>query len=130
MASTYKMKYFTYLALIASFILTACGGGGGGDSSPRSRETGSISGTVFDAPVSGALVKIWEYKNGKLGRLLGDTTTDPYGKYNIPISSASMPVLIQVGNGQYFDPISLEFVKLSSAGSSKSLSSLLNYVEG
>ncbi|MBU2899123.1 hypothetical protein, partial [Vibrio hepatarius] len=126
------MKYCTYLALIVSLILTACGGGGGGegDSSPPSRATGSISGTVFDAPVSGALVKVWEYKNGKVGRLLGESTTDPYGKYNIPFSSASMPVLIQVGNGQYFDPISLEFVKLSSAGSSKSLSSLLNYVEG
>ncbi|WP_206747743.1 hypothetical protein, partial [Vibrio lentus] len=41
--------------IVTSLILSACGGGeGGGDNTPPARNTGSISGNVFDAPVSGA----------------------------------------------------------------------------
>ncbi|NOH73229.1 hypothetical protein F0225_18085 [Vibrio pectenicida] len=127
------MKYCTYLALIVSLILTACGGGGGGggkgDSSPPSRATGSISGTVFDAPVSGALVKVWEYKNGKIGRLLGQATTASDGQYSVAVKTASMPVLIDVEGGLYEDPFSNKRIELVK-GSSLKFQSLINYAEG
>ncbi|WP_337969430.1 hypothetical protein [Vibrio pectenicida] len=126
------MKYCTYLALIVSLILTACGGGGGGgkgDSSPPSRATGSISGTVFDAPVSGALVKVWEYKNGKVGRLLGEATTAYDGQYSVAVKTASMPVLIDAEGGKYTDPFSKKEIKLVK-GSPLKFQSLINYAEG
>ena len=123
------MKYCTYLALIVSLILTACGGGGGKvDSSPPSRATGSISGTVFDAPVSGALVKVWEYKNGKVGRLLGQATTASDGQYSVAVKTASMPVLIDVEGGLYEDPFSKKRIELVK-GSSLKFQSLINYAE-
>ncbi|MFY2507362.1 hypothetical protein ACN3E9_03480 [Vibrio pectenicida] len=123
------MKYCTYLALIVSLILTACGGGGKGDSSPPSRATGSISGTVFDAPVSGTLVKVWEYKNGKVGRLLGEATTAYDGQYSVAVKTASMPVLIDAEGGKYTDPFSKKEIKLVK-GSPLKFQSLINYAEG
>lgn len=86
------MKHYNYLALSASLLLVACGGGGGdggGDSSPPSRTIGSISGNVFDAPVSNANVYIWEYDNGQQGRLIASTKTDTSGNYSVSVESAS-----------------------------------------
>ncbi|MBN3492388.1 hypothetical protein [Vibrio neptunius] len=126
------MKHYNYLALSASLLLVACGGGGGdggGDSSPPSRTIGSISGNVFDAPVSNANVYIWEYDNGQQGRLIASTKTDTSGNYSVSVESASRPVLIRAEGGSYIDPATGQEVSISQEGSIR-LDSVANYVEG
>ena len=68
--------------MAASLLLSACGGGDGGDNTPPARNTGSISGNVFDAPVNGAKIDVFEYKDGKVGR-----------KPRIQVRSATLPHL-------------------------------------
>ncbi|MCG9681141.1 Ig-like domain-containing protein [Vibrio sp. Isolate23] len=125
------MKHYNYLALSASLLLVACGGGGGGegDSSPPSRTIGSISGNVYDAPVSNAKVYIWEYDNGQQGRLIASTKTDSRGNYSVSVESASRPVLIRAEGGSYIDPVTGEEVSIS-ANKVLKLDSVVNYVEG
>ncbi len=62
----------------ASLLLIACGGGDCGDSTPPARNTGSISGNVFDAAVNGAKIDVFEYKDGKVGRKLDSKTSDAF----------------------------------------------------
>ena len=87
----FKKSLFIILTLL---LISSCGGGGGGDSAPRSRTQGTITGVVFDAPVLGASVEVYEYKNGSLGRKLGSAVTPASGHYSIDIESASMPLYI------------------------------------
>lgn len=51
--------------MATSLLLSACGGGDGGDNTPPARNTGTISGNVFDAPVNGAKIEVFEFKDGK-----------------------------------------------------------------
>ncbi|WP_456295693.1 tandem large repeat [Vibrio sp. AK197] len=118
-----------YSALASLFILTSCGGGGGGDSSPPSRATGSISGYVYDAPISGAEVSVWEYDNGNLGSLLARTKTNAFGEYSVSIDSSSRPLLITAQGGAYQDPITGATVA-ESDGNTLRFDSVINYSEG
>ncbi|AXN33655.1 tandem large repeat [Vibrio coralliilyticus] len=125
---TNKIKLI--LTILSILSLSSCGGGGGdGDSSPQSRKTGTITGTVFDAPVSGGVVTAYEYKNGVLGRELGQTKTNASGEYTLNVDSASMPVYIKVQGGGYRDPFSNNVVRTSSNGVIE-LASVINFSEG
>ncbi|NAX20305.1 tandem large repeat, partial [Vibrio sp. V39_P1S14PM300] len=113
--------------------LASCGGGGGGgskkDSTPPDRATGTISGKVYDAPVSGATVSVWEYKDGKLGRKLGESKSDQSGYYSVPVKSSSMPVYVKASGGAYRDPITEEVISASN-GKTMTMSSVANFSEG
>jgi hypothetical protein len=125
---TNKIKLI--LTILSILSLSSCGGGGGdGDSSPQSRKTGTITGTVFDAPISGGVVTAYEYKNGVLGRELGQTKTNASGEYTLSVDSASMPVYIKVQGGGYRDPFSNNVVRTSSNGVIE-LASVINFSEG
>ncbi|WP_099608252.1 hypothetical protein [Vibrio coralliilyticus] len=125
---TNKIKLI--LTILSILSLSSCGGGGGdGDSSPQSRKTGTITGTVFDAPISGGVVTAYEYKNGVLGRELGQTKTNASGEYTLNVDSASMPVYIKVQGGGYRDPFSNNVVRTSSNGVIE-LASVINFSEG
>ncbi len=64
-----KLYLVRILTLLLVIFISSCGGGGEGtDASPNTRKTGSIYGVVFDAPVSGAKVSVWEFRDGKVGR--------------------------------------------------------------
>ncbi|RIW12354.1 hypothetical protein DS957_012985, partial [Vibrio harveyi] len=115
--------------MAASLLLSACGGGGGGDSTPPARKTGSISGNVFDAPVNGAKIEVFEYKNGKVGRLLANTTSNAFGDYKLEFESSSMPLYVVAQQGSYTDPLTKEIVS-SSAGKTLRLEGVVNFSEG
>ncbi|WP_192890949.1 tandem large repeat [Vibrio bathopelagicus] len=116
--------------IVTSFILSACGGGeGGGDNTPPARNTGSISGNVFDAPVSGAKIEVFEYKDGNLGRKLASTTSDAFGDYKVEFESSSMPLFIVAKEGSYTDPLTKNTVSVSN-GKTLRLEAMLNYKEG
>ena len=97
----YKNIAKLFLTILVILSLSSCGGGGGGDSSPRARDKGTISGIVFDAPVTQAVVTAYEYQNGKVGRKLGSATTSPYGEYSIEVDASSMPLYIEAKGGAY-----------------------------
>lgn len=115
--------------LIFSVILNACGGGGGGSSEPKTRSVGTLVGDVFDAPVSGTTVSVWEYQDGKLGKLLAKSITDALGHYSAEVSSGSMSLLVVAEGGSYEDPMSHEIVAHGANGSLR-MESVINYSEG
>ncbi|QOU32152.1 tandem large repeat [Vibrio coralliilyticus] len=125
----YKNIAKLFLTILAILSLSSCGGGGGGDSSPRARDKGTISGIVFDAPVSQAVVTAYEYQNGKVGRKLGSATTSPYGEYSIEVDASSMPLYIEAKGGAYMDPLSEKIVE-TSLNKPIYMASVLNYGEG
>ncbi len=115
--------------MAAALLLSACGGGDGGDNTPPARNTGSISGNVFDAPVNGAKIEVFEYKDGKVGRLLASTTSDAFGDYKLEFESSSMPLYVVAQQGSYTDPLTKEIVS-SSAGKTLRLEGVVNFSEG
>ncbi len=125
----YKNIAKFFLTIIVILSLSSCGGGGGGDSSPRARDKGTISGIVFDAPVTQAVVTAYEYQNGKVGRKLGSATTSPYGEYSIEVDASSMPLYIEAKGGAYKDPLTDDIVE-TSEGKPIRIVSVINYGEG
>ncbi|WP_045458644.1 hypothetical protein, partial [Vibrio campbellii] len=115
--------------MAASLLLSACGGGDGGDNTPPARNTGSISGNVFDAPVNGAKIDVFEYKDGKVGRKLDSTTSDAFGDYKLEFESSSMPLYVVAQQGSYTDPLTKEIVS-SSANKTLRLEGMVNFSEG
>ncbi|NIY86442.1 tandem large repeat [Vibrio campbellii] len=115
--------------MAASLLLSACGGGDGGDNTPPARNTGSISGNVFDAPVNGAKIDVFEYKDGKVGRKLDSTTSDAFGDYKLEFESSSMPLYVVAQQGSYTDPLTKEIVS-SSANKTLRLEGIVNFSEG
>ncbi|MHA2803461.1 tandem large repeat, partial [Vibrio campbellii] len=115
--------------MAASLLLSACGGGDGGDSTPPARDTGSISGNVFDAPVNGAKIDVFEYKDGKVGRKLDSTTSNAFGDYKLEFESSSMPLYVVAQQGSYTDPLTKEIVS-SSASKTLRLEGVVNFSEG
>ncbi|MGF1696308.1 tandem large repeat [Vibrio lamellibrachiae] len=112
-------------------MLSACGGDSSDEntSEPPSREVGSISGIVYDAPVSGANVYVWEYVDGQIGKLLGRTTTDAFGNYFMSLEASNRLLLVSAQGGGYVDPLTNETVSVSN-GKVLRLDSVINYAEG
>ncbi len=118
------------LGLMAtSLLLSACGGGDGGDNTPPARNTGTISGNVFDAPVNGAKIEVFEFKDGKLGRKLASTSSNAFGDYKVELESSSMPLYVVAQQGSYTDPLTKEIVS-SSVGKTLRLEGVVNFSEG
>ncbi|WP_063669193.1 Ig-like domain-containing protein [Aliivibrio fischeri] len=107
------MRIFSFLKLCAGLglilLISSCGGESK-DTSPPKRETTSVSGILFDAPIAGARVVLWEYANGAIGKKLGETRTSSKGDYSMEVNSGSMPVLLQAFGGAYTDPATGEVV--------------------
>ncbi|PQJ42961.1 hypothetical protein BTO00_13100, partial [Vibrio campbellii] len=115
--------------MAASLLLSACGGGDDGDNTPPARNAGSISGNVFDAPVNGAKIDVFEYKDGKVGRKLDSTTSNAFGDYKLEFESSSMPLYVVAQQGSYTDPLTKEIVS-SSANKTLRLEGIVNFSEG
>lgn len=126
------LRLFLSILIILPF-LNACGGGGGGggkDNSPPSRQSGTISGVVFDAPVTGAKVEAWEFKGGRLGRKLGEAKTDARGHYTMSVTSGSMPVTLIASGGAYKDPFTSKIIESSVGSEILRFESVVNFKEG
>ena len=89
----------------ASVLLSACGGGGGSITlaGVGSGGTGFASGTVTKGPVNGAMVTAYGVSGGMLGAMIGTTTTDANGNFNMNIGSYSGPMVLQARSGSYKD---------------------------
>lgn len=118
------MKSFGYLLSICSLsaLLTGCGDqpysasggdpnqpgvpGGGGTTPVDPPMFASIHGTVdIGNPVSKAKISLHAFENAKLGKELGNSTTDSAGRYKIDISERfEGPCLLVSKGGDYVDP--------------------------
>jgi len=112
------------------FFLVSCGGGGDSSSKPATRKVGHITGVVFDAAISNSTVSAYEFKNGRVGKLLGSTKTNQKGRYSLEIQSGPMPLYIESVGGGYLDPYSEKIVEESSTGGLLTLITYINYSEG
>ncbi|MGC3836089.1 hypothetical protein ACPSKX_18605 [Moritella viscosa] len=97
-----KIRSVLSVVLLLNFIV-GCGGESS-SSKPAEREVGHISGVVFDAAVSKSVVSAYEFKNGRVGKLLGFVQTNSKGEYSLEIKAGSMPVYIESVGGGYLDP--------------------------
>lgn len=110
-------------------FLSACGEEKTYPEYPKDRQQGIISGVVFDAAVSNAKVSVYEFNNGKLGRLLAATNTNPDGRFSIALTSSSAPLYIEAAGGGYLDPHSKNVVVVNDRGPLK-FRAYVNFVEG
>jgi hypothetical protein len=65
--------------------------------------SGTVSGTVFNGPVSKATVSAYAINNGAAGALIASVSTDGQGTFTMPMGSYSGPVMLQVVGGVYAD---------------------------
>lgn len=93
-------------AVAASIVLlSACGGGGESVilAGVGSGGTGFASGTVTKGPVSAATVTAYSVSAGMMGAMVGTTTTDANGNFNMNIGSYSGAMVFQASGGSYRD---------------------------
>ncbi|MCG7498115.1 Ig-like domain-containing protein, partial [Vibrio sp. Of7-15] len=126
---TEKFKRIFLVFFFLSFVASCNSGGEGGSSAPSERKQGTISGVVFDAAISNALVRVYEFKDGKVGKLLGSTNSKPDGSYSINVISGPMPLYVVAEGGAYNDPYTNEKVTAGTVGPLR-LISYVNYKEG
>jgi len=89
--------------LVSSLFLFACGGSGGGTTNPPATTAGSVSGTVLDGPVSGAVVTAYAITNGTMGAQVGGGTTDSSGNFHVSVGDYAGPMMLQASGGSYVD---------------------------
>jgi hypothetical protein len=89
--------------LVSSLFLFACGGSGGGTTNPPATLAGSVSGTVLNGPVSGAVVTAYAITNGTMGAQVGGGTTDSSGNFHVSIGDYAGPMMLQASGGSYVD---------------------------
>jgi hypothetical protein len=63
----------------------------------------TMSGTVFNGPMSKATVKAYSINNGAMGAQIASVATDGQGNFTLPLGSYTGPVMLQVSGGVYTD---------------------------
>ena len=91
-------------ALVTSVIISCSSGDGGG--LPSSLSVQTISGNAVDAIITNANISAYAWDDGIKGALLGESTIDGEGYYELDISSRDRPVLLVVSNGRYTEEAS------------------------
>ncbi|MDO6706083.1 carboxypeptidase-like regulatory domain-containing protein [Photobacterium sp. 1_MG-2023] len=110
-------------------FLSACGSEETYPEYPKDRQQGILSGVVFDAAVSNARVSVYEFNNGKAGRLLAATNTNPDGRFSIALTAGTTPLYLEANGGGYLDPHSKNVVTVNDRGPLK-FRAYVNFVEG
>lgn len=115
----------TLLSVVLLILsLSACGGGGNGGV-PVERPQSGVSGV---ATLANAPVQIYAWDAGERGELLGDTTTDSQGNYQIDLQTPDGLIEIVVGGaGRYVEPSSDVSVSLRA---DQFLTTVTPYVSG
>ena len=63
----------------------------------------TVSGTVFNGPVSKATVMAFAVNSGAMGAQIASIATDSQGNFTLPLGSYSGPVMLQVSGASYMD---------------------------
>ena len=63
----------------------------------------TLSGTVFNGPMTKATVTAFAINNGAMGAQITSVATDSQGNFTMPLGSYSGPVMLQVSSGTYTD---------------------------
>jgi len=72
-------------------------------SAPPPMMNATVSGTVFNGPVSNATVMAFAINAGAMGAQLASVFTDSQGNFTLPLGNYSGPVLLQMNGATYFD---------------------------
>ena len=103
----FRCLYF----LLMLFLLWGCAPGDTTEL-PERRPGGTIMGSVVDAPIINAQVRIYRFENGIRGIRLGSTRTDGSGAYSLDVHHPSQPILVEVSGGSYVEEASGTLVTL------------------
>ena len=100
-------------------VFTACGGGG--SDRPPVRPASTISGVVFDGPLVGADINVFDFQDGVKGDRISTAnsavgTTISGGRYSVDIVHPDGYILIEAEGGTYNDEMSGEDVVNGGAG--------------
>jgi hypothetical protein len=63
----------------------------------------SVSGTVFNGPMTQATVTAYAINNGMAGARIASVATDSQGNFTMPLGSYAGPVMLQMSGGIYVD---------------------------
>lgn len=100
----YPPKSVIAAAISVALLVSACGGGGSASLNiVGSGGTGYTSGTVTKGPIIGATVTAYGVTGGILGSVVGTTTTDGNGNFNMGIGTYSGAMVLQASGGNYKD---------------------------
>ncbi len=76
-------------------------GGQIGSTPPVPVMNATVSGTVFNGPVSSATVMAFAVNNGTMGAQIASVATDSQGKFTLPLGSYTGPVMLQMSGASY-----------------------------
>ena len=100
------------LAMLGLAVLTTCGVmgltacGGGGVDMPGAAETPAssvISGTATLGPIAGATVTAYGIAGGRMGEMIGSTTSDATGNFTMTLGNHAGGLMLQVKGGTFTD---------------------------
>ena len=83
--------------------LNSSGGQMMGTAGTGSAANGTLSGMVFDGPMSQGMVTAYAIANGTKGGVLASTALGGQGAFSMSVGSYSGPVMLQVTGGAYLD---------------------------
>ncbi len=63
----------------------------------------TVSGTVFNGPVSNAMVTAFAVNGGVMGAQIASVATDSQGNFTLPLGSYSGPVMLKMSGASYVD---------------------------
>ena len=114
------------LLFLMTTILVSCGQNNSSILPPE-RSVNTISGNVVDSQVINGTINIYEYSQGKTGKLLDTTTTDDKGYYEMDLDLSSQPILLELTGGNYVEEASGKTINL---GEGQKLLAVFNYKSG
>lgn len=86
--------------LCLGVLAMGCGGSGG---LPPERPATTVTGYAVDGPLVEAEVRIYSFRDGAKGDLLGSAQTGTDGRYTLELHVESQPVLVEADGGYYIE---------------------------
>jgi hypothetical protein len=74
----------------------------------------TVSGTVFNGPVSQGTVAAFAINNGVMGAQIASVATDGQGNFSLPLGSYAGPVMLQASGTSYLDEASQTPMRMAS----------------
>lgn len=106
MNSTQNKSGITSTAMMALMTKLNVAAGTGAPpimTNPPAMVNTTVSGTVFNGPMSKATVKAFAINNGAMGAQIASVATDGLGNFTMPLGSYTGAVMLQVSGGVYTD---------------------------
>jgi len=120
------MRFFVFNCILL-ILFTGCGLGQGELELPPSRPAGIIQGKVLGGLYSGGKVSAFTATSKTERKFLASSEVQENGEFTLPIIAPSQAILIEVNDGNFFDPGTIESITPTQ---SFTLSTIVMYQSG